>query len=263
MLIQELISFFKGQKTHMKAVVVGLAVLLLIFLVYGYRLETTTGTVSLYVPESGARIFVDEKQVGVSRRGGESILLRRISPGERSIIVQKQGAFPWGKTITVEKGITTETSAFLVSKNLSAVVIVDEEDRARVSSIFSRTQPNTKQANTKDIEVSRNGKEITVTWIGEGDSSLPFYFCQGNTCEKTITVFTALEGDITAVDFYPGRKDIVLFALQNNIYAIEVDKEGRQNFQPVYTGIAPTFVVQEFSPGLYIQDDGELFKLEL
>ena len=66
-------------------------------------------------------------------------------------------------------------------------------------------------------------------------------------------------GEITDVEFYKDRADVVIFTSGEVIYAIEADREGTQNFQPLFKGTSPRFYKNETGT-LYIQDGNSLMR---
>ncbi|GMQ95404.1 MAG: hypothetical protein BMS9Abin13_517 [Patescibacteria group bacterium] len=238
---------------------IGIASATLLF--YGYLVERSTGTIIVSIPEKGAVIFLDDKRVDTTARYGQTVTLKRLRAGDHSVLVYTQGFFPWEKTLGVRKNETTEVSAFFVKQDISPTKIFDEEYSA-VSVLFEKKRSDIKRSWSREVEIRKNAGEIAARWIGDA-SSLPFYFCDKNSCGDSTVVFRAQDGDISAFDFYPGREDVVLFALQNAIYAIEIDKRGIQNFQPLYAGASPDFVIKEGTSIIYIKDAGSLLRAQL
>lgn len=68
---------------------------------------------------------------------------------------------------------------------------------------------------------------------------------------------------IINIDFFPGRRDVIIAALSNGIYALELDRRGGQNLQPIYKGKNPDFAAFPGQKKVYILDDGNLISVEL
>jgi hypothetical protein len=69
--------------------------------------------------------------------------------------------------------------------------------------------------------------------------------------------------NVKNVDFYPGRKDVIIMASQNGVFAIEIDGRGNRNIQPIYKGKEPTFITYKNMNLIYILDDNNLIKINL
>lgn len=100
---------------------------------------------------------------------------------------------------------------------------------------------------------------ILARWLKDADS-LPNYFCRGEICNDMVIVFSSPD-KIRNFDFYPGREDVILLAVQTGVYAIEIDTRKAQNFQPVYKGADPKFIVSGNT--LYIKDGDNIFRVAI
>lgn len=98
--------------------------------------------------------------------------------------------------------------------------------------------------------------EIWVEWL-EKNSPLPFYL----SAEKEMIIKT--KTPVKNIDFFPSRKDVLIFAAENGVFALEIDGRGGRNMQPIYKGRNPTFSVGSSKKIIYILDDGALSKIEL
>lgn len=98
-----------------------------------------------------------------------------------------------------------------------------------------------------------DSEEIWVEWLE--DAPLPYYLKE----QKEMIFHTRSE--IKNISFYPGRDDVILLAIENGVFALEIDGRGTRNFQPVYKGKDPTFA--RLDDTIYILDQGVLSKIEL
>ncbi|MCH7883160.1 hypothetical protein IIA95_01965 [Patescibacteria group bacterium] len=98
-----------------------------------------------------------------------------------------------------------------------------------------------------------DSREIWVEWLRDGP--LPYYF----KVKKEMIFHTRSE--IKNISFYPGRDDVILLAIENGVFALEIDGRGTRNFQPIYKGKDPTFA--RLDDAIYILDQGVLSKIEL
>ena len=67
---------------------------------------------------------------------------------------------------------------------------------------------------------------------------------------------------IRNVDFYKDRSDSVLFSMNGSIYVIEIDKQGTQNFIPVFAGKSPAFVKYDVN-SIYVLDGDTLMQVAI
>ena len=92
------------------------------------------------------------------------------------------------------------------------------------------------------------GLEINNTWENLISNQALAILSDDNAVLKT---------SITAIDFYKNREDVVLISSGDGVFALEIDSENIQNFQPIYKGKSPVFVKKD-SSSIYILDDGNL-----
>jgi hypothetical protein len=114
----------------------------------------------------------------------------------------------------------------------------------------------------KDEKIWWNPKtnEIFVDWLKK-DSLPPYYICE-EICELPLLVFKG-GSVIKNVDFFPKRKDVIIVAIGNGIYALEIDGRGGRLIYPIYKGKDPTFAQPRNGDSVYIMDDGALIKISL
>jgi len=248
-------------------ILVGIAVASILFISYGIWAHLRSSSIDVYVEKSGAAIFLDEKRVGTSNTDDQIITLERVSPGEHSVLVYLEGYYPWEKTIRVRTGDTTKANSFFVRKNITPSYVKTEftdEQRKELEKMIATSNTDRKISFFGDgrVEIRKEKNKIFAVWL-DGTTSLPDFFCNNTECGNSVEIFSSDVGSIGMIDFYPNRDDVVLFSLGKSIYAIEINKKGTQNFQPIYTGTSPTFAVSEQDFMLFIKDDDVLFGIVL
>lgn len=248
-------------------ILLGIAFGAALFVLYGVWEESRSGSIDVFVAERGATVFLDQKRVGITNSDDQTITLPRVSPGNHSVLVSLEGYYPWGKTVQVVKKEKIVIRSFSVKTEIlpsyKKTEFTDSE-RKTVGALFAATGANKKigLSGEGNVTIERDGGRIVAQWIGE-DSALPSFFCDETECNATVEVINSKTGSIGTFDFFPGREDVVLFALGPSIYALELDKRGTQNFQPIYTGTNPDFAADDESSMLYIRDNGALFGVKL
>lgn len=98
---------------------------------------------------------------------------------------------------------------------------------------------------------------IWIEWLDDV-STLP-YFLQ----EHKELVFQS-RFPIRGIDFFPRRPDVIVMAVSNGIFALEIDdRSGNRMMQPIYKGKEPIFALAGSEEAVYVVDNGALMKIEL
>lgn len=75
---------------------------------------------------------------------------------------------------------------------------------------------------------------IKTFWIGD-DQSVPYYYCQEiYVCGEGLQL--DWDDEILAFGFLPNREDVWVVMTEKGLYAVELDKRGERNIQPIYLG---------------------------
>jgi len=258
---------------------------------FGFRLTShlepvKVGSIELNASQAVAQIFLDNKQQNPKFVNGRFVMTN-ITPGTHSLLVSKENAWPWAKIIAVHPNTVSRFYTFMFPMDgLSVKTILPNDSdfsKARDALKFSKL-PEPKlgsspllpenslkewlELNVPDRKISADkttalfveDNTIYVSWISESEPP-PHYFCEENPCKLRMAV-TVSNQPIKSVDFYKGRNDLILFASGGALYAIEVDREGTQNFQPLYKGTDPYFA-QTPAGVLYIKDGGSFLSATL
>jgi hypothetical protein len=106
------------------------------------------------------------------------------------------------------------------------------------------------------LRVYAQGNVIFAEWL-PSDLPLP-YFLQSKK-ERIVSARLA----IRALDLYPNRRDLVIYAAETGVYVTELDGRGNRNTQPLYKGAAPTFALLSGDNKIYILDGDALMEIEL
>lgn len=244
----------------------------------GYRLGsnwTLKKTGGLYVasPVSGAQIFVNdklEKETNIIQSG---LYLSGLRPNTYSILIAKDGYWPWSKKMEVKSQMVAEARALLLPKEIDGEIVKRENfsplQKTEYDDIYNIIKGTKKISSTSTTTIERlvsrdrqklwwNRKEngIWVEWNGD-ENSRPYYL------ETSKNLVFKSPSQIKNADFYPGRKDAIIVAYQNGIFAMEIDKRGGQSKQPIYKGKDPIFITYKNSSSIYILDEDALIKIQL
>jgi len=242
----------------------------------GYRIDKNlhfrkTGGLYISSPLSGTKIFINQKEEGETSIFQGGVFLQNLTPGSYSILVAKDKFWPWAKELEVKEGLVTEARAFLIAKDPAGEILLNDifkkdkdfpqkENDILEKLLLAKGAPLEKTDKNKDEKIFVDeSNNIWIEWLIE-NSPLPYYFCNNNECKSPLLVLNS-KFPIRAMNFYPSRNDILIVAVQNAIYAIEVDGRGGRILQPIYKGSSPVFELENKT--LYILDEKTLIKLNL
>ncbi len=205
-------------------------------------------------PPRESIIFLDNKEVRNTTKNKQTIILKNIKEGEHSIVVSSQERYPWEKTVNIKNNTTSELHPFLMrialNKNSSGTITkFSKAELVKIGLLFNKQNNiNTFLSDDGSVKIKKEKNQILKIQ---------------NVDKKTVSIFSSSKGPIKKVEFYPNRKDVVVFTLKDSIYAIETTKNGTQNFQPIYTGQNPDFAIDNKTSIIYIKDKGALFGVNL
>lgn len=252
-----------------KLLLAGLAVVVLAFVAVNYGgslakrvTEGRATIVSVTVPQEGADILVDSRRMGRTE-GKDSTTNLHLEPGKRVIIVAKEGYWPWSKTIELAKGAKPKYASFHVPMENGRVEVRPGTDEyaAAVEKLRRLRLPNADDrffSRDREVDLYVDGDSV----IAEASSTKnpPAAFCDAKgACTPSKAVINAA-APVTSVAFYRDRSDVVLFSSGGKIFAIEINSDGTQNFQPVFEGKSPVFVPAD-GDFIYVRDQGKIFKV--
>lgn len=235
-----------------------------------------------YTPDSGSEIkiynaseesvfYLDNKQVQPSLLNAQYAVLSNVPDGEHILIVHKDAHLPWAKNLILTEGIDVEVATFNLPK-VTKISIIPEyvlNDSGKISndmykdidSLFAKPL-STSTSYNKNVFISQANSNITTTWLGS-EEFIPYFFCIRNSCDVVFTVIST-ETEIRDIAFYPKRDNIVIFSTNNSVNAIELDRNGTQNFQPIYIGDEPHLRLDlENTDSIYIKDGETLMRIAI
>jgi len=104
--------------------------------------------------------------------------------------------------------------------------------------------------------------EIFVDWLKD-KTEIPYYICENKeTCQLPLLLLKS-QFPIKNIDFFPGRKDVIIIAVGNGVYALEIDGRSGRLLYPIYKGKEPTFAVLNGEENVYVLDGESLIKISL
>jgi hypothetical protein len=240
-------EILKNQNKKNLYAYLGVIVLILIIGIFWdliFSFGNTGEIVISHLPEN-AVIFLDNQE---NRRLGsdqENIKLKRLTPGVHSVLISNDGYWPWFKEVEIVEGDSQIISPFFVFSNPTGFIIPKEDIEydgliAQFDAINLPDFENKKISKDGNIAIWVDASTLFAEWLKD-EESRPEYFCNEFGCHNVI-VPLGVGGEIKNVDFYKGRSDVFIVAFGNGVFAIEIDTNNNQNFQPIIEGDSPLFV---------------------
>ncbi len=251
---------------------------ILVFYSNGYTFDTTLGLtirggVYVFTPEPNTAVYIGNELKSQSGFLKREVLVNNLKPDQYLVLAANEAFWPWAKIIQVKAGEVEALYPLLVPKVIVADEITTPASRKEILTLFaSSTVPSSLKINKtasattspevltyKKVEIWRTGNTIYAQWTGSEDSA-PKYFCTVISCTDPVLVFESFV-PIRSFDFYPSRSDAIMLALDNGVYAVEIDRRPYQNFYPIYRGQQPDFRVSDNR--VYIKDTNYLAELNV
>lgn len=160
----------------------------------------------------------------------------------------------------------------------------------------STSEVATTTITTNGVQLAQNGEDVYASWVGSFEE-MPYYYCAEDFPRYSTSSTSTLEAEqsvperenvmgpqpvqtpatstacvptirmdrkwqtVHHFDFFPGSTDLVLLALDDGVYAEEIDDRAWQNMQPVLIGKNLTMHV--INGNLYIYDGNVIYLMLL
>jgi len=212
----------KNSFFYFYAIILMAILIVSLFLFYS---ENSKGTLKIVTDDKNLEVLIDGKSVEPVS-SSEKVLSYKIKKGSHSIILNEEGYWPWAKKIDIKEKQIIEIFPFFVLKNSSGFIITkNDPEYYKIKSLF--------------------WKNTHINWDMD---------------ENTPSIIKDFKDEIKASDFYKDRDDVVIIAVQNGIYALEINSDTMPNFQPIYKGKDPFFVKKD-NHSLYIKDGDSIMEV--
>lgn len=263
---------------------------ILVFYSAGYKFDPTFGLtirggIYVFTPEPGTSVFVSNEFKGTTGFLNDEVFLNDVKPGSYLVLATNEAFWPWAKFVSVSRGEVEALHPLLVPKVIESVSIKRTDPVFREISILFVAKATTTQATTtptttsirRQTKIWRDNTRVYAQWQGNEESA-PKYLCSPvdeapeailptvqdeieiRRCGEPILVFDS-SVPIRSADFFPSRNDAIILALDNGVYAVEIDKREPQNFYPLFRGTSPDFRISRGD--VYVKDDESLVRLNL
>ena len=232
----------------------------------GFKIERIGG-LFIAVSQSGSKGYLNNELRSETGFFSSGVLLQNLTPHTYSVLVAKEGFWPWTKTLPVKGSEVVEAYALMIPQTVAAEPV--DAKSAEYKTALTAIDKLKRSVRTATSTAARLGlaqdergraqvwfdtdHRIWIEWLS--NSPLPFYL---DDIKKPI--FQSRSA-IHGISFLPDRNDIVALATENGVFALEIDGRGTQNFQPIYKGVNP--YVARSGDALYILDGITLAKISL
>ncbi len=197
----------------------GLLIFLIAFSLFLFYKENSKGLLKINTSQSNLKLFIDEKE----KNFDEKI---KLTSGTHSIILSKNGFWPWVKEIEMNRKQEKEIRPFFIPQNTNGFIIYENDpEYEEILSLFNR--------------------KTYIDWEKN---------------EFTPEIISDFESEIRASDFYKDRENVIIIAVQTGIYVLEINSDTTPNFQPIYKGAEPTFIKKD-NTSIYVRDGKMLMEV--
>jgi len=243
--------------------------IIIVLLSIGYRIDgwkiIKAGNITVTVPHSGSVVYLNNKEYKTTKADNQIVKFRSLPEKEHSIIVAKEGNWPWAKKAVARPN---ETRSFVVwnLEQTSTMEIIQKgtpeyaENSALISSYKLPTIEAPMYSTDQKMSLYVNNSTVYITWYGDVDS-VPELFCEKNrACKRTVPLISLVK-KVSGIFFYPNTNDRLIISSEGSVSALEIAETGNQNYQYITLGSNPSSYV--IGDTLYIKDGEAMGKVTL
>jgi len=229
---------------------------------YQYLKSGRLATIQIELP-AGTSLFIDDKALGTNPAENASYFETTVPIGTHTILVARDDYWPWKKDIEVKVGDVERLNPFLARQSSMGFIIGEADPeydalRVAINSIKVPTKTDKLVSSSRKVALWAEETILFAEWIGD-IASIPEYFCLEGGCTSALEVYRS-NVPISNITFYPEREDVAVISTGEKIIAIELNKKGTQNFQPIFSGTAPQFVISSQNT-ILVLDNNQLLEL--
>ena len=211
--------------------------------------------------DGSAIVFVDSEESKRINEEKENISLKRLDIGFHSVLISRDGFWPWMKEVEIKARDNIILSPFFVFSNTTGFIVTESNPEysnliARFDSVSLPDFENKKVSPDRSVAIWVDGSTLFTEWLLD-EADRPEYFCNEFGCHNVL-VSLGVGAPIRNVDFYKGRGDVFIVSFGNGVFALEADVKNNQNFQPIFEGSAPQFILADDNNFIYILDNNAL-----
>ncbi len=229
------------------------------------RIVRAGGLIVTSIPRTGAKIVVDGKLVHETSFLSRRAFLQGLTPRRYHIEVTRDGYTSWEKTLPVLPERVTDAEAILFPENMERGTIIQklpitatttEALNQEVETFLKLKKPKGRAYDESSNRlVWHDGNNVWIKWFG-GERYLPLY------AETDEVMIFPSSYPVRSIGFYPSL-DAILIAFSSEIRVVELDGRDKRNQFPIYSGVAPSFVISNETETLYVLDNKQIIAIPL
>lgn len=255
----------------------------------------STGGIYVNSAPTGSEVYFNGKLKSQTSFFERNILIKNLKAGNYEISVKKDGYNSWTEKVKVSDNLVSDANVFILQTKVDLTQILPyilaektngistttekiNQDYNDISLLFSTSSPVILKTIATTTKISQNKigtknfpilngniglwnekNQIFVKWFGDNDEA-PIYLCNESDCTKSLLVEN-LSAVPKRIDFLPGFNGVVLVALGNKIFAVQMEENPEKTEQIIYEGSNPDFRV--FEGYVYIKDKNLLYEAKL
>jgi hypothetical protein len=244
-----------------------------------------TGGIYVNAAPTGSNIFLNNKLKDSTSFFSKDIVLKSLRSGTYDVRVEKDGYNTWSKKIKVSNNLVSDANVFMLPQKVELKEItkylasstVKNSEYTDLALEFAKKATTTKSISTSTVDFKSNlgtklspimsgkiglwkeGTNLYSAWFGTDDRA-PRYFCDTENCSKPVLV-EDLTGLPHRFDFLPDYSGVAVVALNEKVFAIQIENNSQKIEQEIYKGKAPDFRI--IDGNLYIKDGSYLAEVIL
>ncbi len=245
----------------------------------------STGGIYVNAAPTGSDIYLNAKLKDTTSFFSKNLVIKSLRSGSYDIVVKKDGYNAWSKNIKVFNNLVSDANVFMLPEKVELVETpkyiasstLKNPDYTSIDLIFTKKATTTKIISTTTIDFKSNlgtklspimsgkiglwreGYKIYSQWFGREDLA-PRYFCNEVNCTSQ-TLVANLNALPRKIDFLPDYSGVAVIAIQDRIFAIQIEENAEKKEQIIYKGIAPDFRI--IDGVLYVKDGVRIFEVIL
>src|SRR3990167_3565617 len=226
----------------------------------GYRFDRNfvlrkTGGLYIASDVSGSEIFINgelERRTNLLQSG---VFVQNLAPNKYKVLVAREGYLGWSKELQIFSRFVSEARAVLVPAETNGKIILKGRiSGATSSSPVPALSEKTDSRGYAKAVWNEKSLELKVFWLRE--ALLPYYL------QDKEEILLAGK-NVRNFEFFPKRRDVLIAAFDNGVWAVELDGRGGRGNYPIYKGKEPDFALLAGDDVLYVLDDGNLIRVSL
>ena len=221
------------------------------------------GEVSVTAELAGSQIAVDGVVEHTTRQDNETHIISKLDNGQHQFSVNHFDYYPWAKDVLVKPETKASLISFSTLQNPKRTNLQSNGDeykkyRAQFDTLTIPSEQDKLVSKDGTVAIWAQNNAVFAEWLGDSNKT-PEAFCNEGVCSSRITVVSSVY-NIRSLGFLNSYSQAVLFADDQGVYAIEIDRKNIQNFQPLVRTLIAQFIIDS-ERKIFVESRGEIFEL--